>query len=62
MLNTILMYAKHLRYLHPLPTPLDASALLLPLLGQSLAKCVTPPQILQQPPYKKSTLQYISFI
>lgn len=24
------------------------------LLGQSLAKCVTPPQILQQPPYKIS--------
>uniref|UniRef100_A0A7C8ZGP8 Uncharacterized protein n=1 Tax=Opuntia streptacantha TaxID=393608 RepID=A0A7C8ZGP8_OPUST len=33
------------------PPPLTADNPLLPLSGQSLAKCVTPPHILQHPPF-----------
>ena len=39
--------------LHVMPKAVAALETLLPLRGQSLAKCVTPPQILQLPPYEK---------
>lgn len=44
-----------------MPNPVAIPELLvLPLLGQSLAKCVIPPQILQEPPYTENLLKYVS--
>lgn len=41
------------KYVQALTLPKAPSEALPVLLGQSFAKCVTPPQILQQPPCKK---------